>query len=217
MRAAIDALHARKLDGSNAPLSLKVRLGSDETLNASVGCPVNVSLEVDGAGRTITLSDFGFHVDGGRLCLHDVELTGGRSVPALVVLGEAAVANASHVRISNCATYTDLDEITANLFSALDYCNALQSAFAQIPGWLLPTVCGLVPAPAQQCCDPSKKGHKADLRLVVNLGAGMALHVAAACSARLSGSQLSGRVQVCYWTKGSCSWWRATSMEIRQQ
>jgi hypothetical protein len=38
----------------------------------------------DGAGRTITLSDFGFHVDDGRLCLHDVELTGGRNVPALV-------------------------------------------------------------------------------------------------------------------------------------
>ena len=181
VRAAIDVLHARKLNGSNAPLSLKVRLGSDETLNASVGVPVNVSLEVDGAGRTITLSDFGFQVEGGRLCLHDVELTGGRNVPALVVLGEAAVANASHVRISNCATYTDLDEINANFISALDACNVVQRAFAQIPSFALPTVCGLFPAYAQQCCDPSKRGPQADLRVSVNFGAGMmALLVAVA-------------------------------------
>ncbi len=173
VKAAIEALYARKLAGGTAPLSLKVRLQSDETLAASVNVSVNVSLELDGAGRTITLSDFGFHVDGGKLCLHDVELTGGRNVPALVVLGEATVANASHVRISKCATYTDLDEIGANLISALDLCNALKSAVAQIPGWLLPTFCGLLPAPTQQCCDPSKKGPKADLRVVANLGAGM--------------------------------------------
>jgi hypothetical protein len=152
-----------------------VRLHSDETLAAMVEVPKNVSLEVDAAGRTITLSDFGFHVDEGRLCLHDVELTGGRNVPALVVLGQTAEANASHVRISNCATYTDLYEVAANLISALDGCNALQDAFDKIPSLLLPTVCGLLPAPAQQCCDPSKMGPKVDFRYATNLGAGMAL------------------------------------------
>jgi hypothetical protein len=182
VRAAIDALYARTLTGKSAPLSLKVRLGSDEALAAMMKVPKDVSVEVDGAGRTITLSDFGFHVDDGKLCLHDVELTGGRNVPALVVLGEAAEANASHVRISNCATYTDFDEIAANLISALSACNTLKSAFDKIPSLLLPTVCGLLPAFAQQCCDPSKKGPQGDLRVVGNFGAGMALHVAAARS-----------------------------------
>jgi hypothetical protein len=224
VRAAIDVLHTRKLNGSNAPLSLKVRLGSDEALNASVGIPVNVSLEVDGAGRTITLSDFGFQVDGGRLCLHDVELTGGRNVPALVVLGQIAVANASHVRISNCATFTDLGEIAANLVSALDGCNPLKNAVAKIPSLLLPTFCDLFPPYAQQCCDPSKKGPKADLRVALNFVAGMAslgwVWRAHPLSIRpvgvlSSGCQLVRRVQVCYSTKGSCPWWRVTSMETR--
>jgi hypothetical protein len=181
VRAAIDALYARKLAGRTASLSLKVRLGSDETLAAMVGVPTGVSLELDGAGRTITLSDFGFQVDGGRLCLHDVELTSGRDVPALVVFGKAAVANASHVRISNCAMYTDLAEIAANLVSALDGCNLAKDALAKIPNLLLPIVCGSLPAFVQQCCDPSKQGPKADLRIAANFGAGMALHVAAAC------------------------------------
>jgi hypothetical protein len=174
MKNLTDALHARAVAGNTAPLSLKVTLGSEETLLALVNVSSKVSVEIDGAGHTITLSDFGFHVDGGMLCLHDVELTGGRSVPALVVLGKAAVANASHVRISNCATHTDLDEIAANFISAINGCNVLQSAFAKIPNLLLPTVCGLVPPYAQQCCDPSKKGPRADLRVAANLGAGMA-------------------------------------------
>jgi hypothetical protein len=206
-----------------------VRLGGDETLAAMVEVPMGVSVEIDGAGRTITLSDYGFHVNDGKLCLHDVELTGGRNVPALVVLGEATVANASHVRISNCATYTDLDEILGNLISALDGCGIVKDAFAKIPSLLLPTVCGFVPAYAKQCCDPSKKGPKADLRVVGNLGAGMAMQIATVCSlgfaARTdrvgligtlsSGCQLSGHVQVCCWTKGSYPWWRVTSTEIR--
>jgi hypothetical protein len=83
------------------------------------------SVEIDGAGRTITLLDFGFNVDDGRLCLHNVELTGGRNIPALVVLGQAAEVNASHVRISDCRTYTDLEELVVNLISALDACSTL--------------------------------------------------------------------------------------------
>jgi hypothetical protein len=38
----------------------------------------------------------------------------------LVVLGEAAVVDASHVRISHCETYTNVYEIVANIISALD-------------------------------------------------------------------------------------------------
>jgi hypothetical protein len=173
VRAAIDALYARKLTGSTAPLALKVRLGSDETLAAMMELPLNVSLELDGAGRTITLLDFGFHVNDGRLCLHDVELTGGRNVPALVVLGEAAETNASHVRISNCATRTDMPEVAANLISALDGCNFTKPAFDMIPSLVLQPVCRLLPAFAQQCCDPSKMGPKAEMLLIGNIGAGM--------------------------------------------
>jgi hypothetical protein len=175
MKDATDALQARTRAGNTASLSLKVRLGKDETLQWMVNVPTGVSVHIDGAGSTITLLDFGFHVDGGRLCLHDVELTGGRNVPALVVLGEAAVANASHVRISNCATYTDTTENFANLISALDLCTAADFAIKKIPDVLLPTVCKLLPVSLQQCCDVSKKpATQADLRLVSNMGAGTA-------------------------------------------
>ena len=103
-----DVLYARTAGN----LSLKVTLRSDETLLAIVNVSVGVSVEIDGAGRQITLSDFGFHVDNGRLCLHDVELTGGRNVPALVVLGHDADVNASHVRISNCMTHAATTNIS---------------------------------------------------------------------------------------------------------
>jgi hypothetical protein len=154
-----------------------VTLASDESLQAMVNMGTGVSVEIDGAGRTITLLDFGFHLDNGRLCLHDVELTGGRNVPALVVLGPTAEMNASHVRISNCATYTDLDEIFEGLVSALDACTAAKPALDEIPGFLLPTFCGVLPPTLQQCCDPSKKGPRVDLRLVGNFGAGTARDV----------------------------------------
>jgi hypothetical protein len=111
----MDVLHKRELAKITAPLSLKVALLMDEKLAAMVKVPANVSFEIDGVGRTITLSDYGFHVDGGTLCVHDVELTGGRNVPALVVLGEAAVVNASHVRISHCETYTNIYETFTKL------------------------------------------------------------------------------------------------------
>jgi hypothetical protein len=170
-----DALHARTVAGDTAPLSLKVTLGSDETLQALVHVSSKVSVEIDGAGRTITLLDFGFNVDDGRLCLHDVELTGGRNIPALVVLGQAAEVNASHVRISNCATYTDFEEILGNVVSALDACKTLQPAFDQIPNLVLPTVCNFFPTYFQQCCNPTKKPPiRVDLRLAMNLGAGTA-------------------------------------------
>jgi hypothetical protein len=213
MKSLTDALHARTLAGDTAPLSLKVTLGRDETLAALVNVSSNVSVEIDGAGRTITLLDFGFHVGDGRLCLHDVELTGGRSIPALVVLGQAAEVNASHVRISNCRTYTDFTELFANLVSVLDVCDPLQPVFANIPSLLLPTVCSFLPSFVQQCCDPTKKPpNTVDLRVALNLGAGTAF-----ASLRLpglvllrtpvregaiallsSGCRLFGRVQLCY-------------------
>jgi hypothetical protein len=180
MKDLTDTLHARTIAGGTSPLSLKVTLRSDETLPAMVNVwGTNVSVWVDGAGRTITLSDFGFHVDGGRLCLHDVELTGGRNVPALVVLGpsvgQAAEANLSHVRISNCETRTDLAEIGQNLISAINFCNVTKPALAQVPSPLLPIVCNLLPVYAQQCCDPSKApSSKADVRLLGNFGTGTA-------------------------------------------
>jgi hypothetical protein len=175
MKGLIDALQSRTVAGDFTQLSLKVTLGSDETLHALVNVSTDVSVEIDGAGRTITLSDFGFHLHNGMLCLHDVELTGGRNVPALVVLGQAAEVNASHVRISNCATHTDLDEVVAGLVSGIDLCRAGKTAFDTLPSLLLPAVCSLLPVPLRQCCDVSKKpAHRADLRLVGNMGAGAA-------------------------------------------
>jgi hypothetical protein len=141
--------------------------------------------------------DFGFHVDDGRLCLHDVELTGGRSIPALVVLGQAAEVNASHVRISDCRTYTDINELFANL----------------IPSLLLPTVCSYFPSFLQQCCEPTKKPpNRVDLRVALNLGAGTAFASLrlprlvllrtpvreGAIASFSSGCRLFGRVQLCY-------------------
>jgi hypothetical protein len=206
-----------------------VTLGSDETLLALVHVSANVSVEIDGAGRTITLLDFGFNVDKGRLCLHDVELTGGRNIPALVVLGQAAEVNASHVRISNCATYTNLEEILRNAVSALDACTLLQPAFANIPNLLLRTVCSYFPSFLQQCCDPAKEPpNRLDLRLALSLGTGTAC--AALRLARLvllrtpvrvgaigslsSACRLLGRVQLCYWTRASFSWCSVTSTEM---
>jgi hypothetical protein len=229
MKDLTDALHAWTVAGDAAPLSLKVTLGRDETLQALVNVSSKVSVEIDGAGRTITLLDFGFNVDNGKLCLHDVELTGGRNIPALVVLGQAAEVNASHVRISNCGTYADLEELVASLISALDACKTLQPAFDTIPGLLLPTVCDYVPKYLQQCCDPSKKPPKtADLRVAANLGAGTAC--ASPRLARLvllrapvrvgaigslsSGCRLFGRVQLCCWTRASFSWCSVTSTEM---
>jgi hypothetical protein len=222
-----DALHARTVANDTAPLALKVTLGSDETLQALVDVSSNVSVEIDGTGRTITLLDFGFNVDNGRLCLHDVELTGGRNVPALVVLGQAAEVNASHVRISNCETYTDLAEIIGNLISALDACKSLQPAFAGIPNALLPTVCNFAPGFLQQCCDPTKKPPKrVDLRVATNLGAGTAcasLRHARSVLLRTpvrvgaTGCRLFGRVQLCYWTRASLSWCSVTSTEMLRQ
>jgi hypothetical protein len=229
MKTLTDALHAKTVAKNTAPLSLKVTLGSDETLQALVHVSANVSVEIDGAGRTITLLDFGFNVDGGRLCLHDVELTGGRNVPALVVLGQAAEVNASHVRISNCATYTDLEEIYGNAISALDGCNTLQPAFAKIPNWLVPTVCNLFPSFLQQCCNPTKKPlNRLDLRVALSLGAGTArasLRLArlvllrppvrvGAIGSLSSGCRLFGRVQLCCWTRASYSWCSVTSTEM---
>jgi hypothetical protein len=222
-----DALHARTVANDTAPLALKVTLGSDETLQALVDVSSNVSVEIDGTGRTITLLDFGFNVDNGRLCLHDVELTGGRNVPALVVLGQAAEVNASHVRISNCETYTDLAEIIGNLISALDACKSLQPAFAEIPNALLPTVCNVAPDFLRQCCDPTKKPpNRVDLRVATNLGAGTAcasLRHARSVLLRTpvrvgaTGCRLFGRVQLCYWTRASLSWCSVTSTEMLRQ
>jgi hypothetical protein len=221
-----DALHARIVANDTAPLSLKVTLGNDETLQALVNVSAGVSVEIDGVGRTVTMLDLGFNVDNGRLCLHDLELTSGRNIPALVVLGQAAEVNASHVRISNCGTYTDLEEIVANLFSALDACKSLQPAFAMIPNWLLPTVCEHVPMFAQQCCDPTKKPpNTADLRLVFSLGAGTACASlrlvllrpparAGAIGSLSSGCRMFGRVQLWYWTRASFSWCAVTSTEM---
>ena len=171
MKDLADALRTRPAGGS---LSLKVTLRIDETLRVMVNVS-GIDVEIDGSGRTITLSDFGFHVDGGRLCLHDVELTGGRNVPALVVLGQNAEANLSHVRISDCATHTDLDEVYRDLISALDVCNYTKPAFDNIPSPVLRPVCRLLPAFAQQCCDPSKVlPSRADVRLLGTFGAGTA-------------------------------------------
>jgi hypothetical protein len=229
MKNVTDALHARTVAGDNAPLSLKVTLGSDETLQALVNVSANVSVEIDGAGRTITLLDFGFNVDNGRLCLHDVELTGGRNIPALVVLGQAAEVNASHVRISNCGIYADVQEAYRSFVSALDACTVLQPALANIPNWLLPTVCNLFPDFLQQCCDPTKKPpSRLDVRLAMNLGAGTAcasLRLArlvllrppvrvGAIGSLSSGCRLLGRVQLCCWTRASYSWCSVTSTEM---
>jgi hypothetical protein len=142
--------------------------------------PIGVSVSIDGAGRTVTLSDFGFKVEDGRLCLHNVELTGGRNVPALVVLGQSAEVNASHVRISNCATYTELYELGAGLISALDGCNPVKKFINAMPQLLVLTACSWLSEPAQQCCDPSKKPAKADVRFLGNFGAGTARVPAAA-------------------------------------
>ena len=224
-----NALHARTVAGNTTQLSLKVTLGSDETLQALLTVSSNVSVEIDGAGRTITLLDFGLHVDNGKLCLHDVELTGGRNLPALVVLGQAAEVNASHVRISDCRTYTDLAEIIGNLISALDSCKSLQPAFDKIPGLILPVVCNYVPSFLQQCCDPTKKPpSRVDLRVATNLGAGTAcaslwlrrllllrtpVRVGAIASLS-SGCRLLGCVQLCYSTRASFSWCSVTSTEM---
>jgi hypothetical protein len=185
----------------------------DETLRALVNVSSNVSVEIDGAGRTITLLDFGFHVGDGRLCLHDVELTGGRSIPALVVLGQAAEVNASHVRISDCQTYTDITELFANLVDALEICQILQPAFANIPNLLLPTVCSFFPSFLQQCCEPTKKPpNMVDLHVTLNLGAGTAFASLrlprlvllrtpvreGAIGSLSSGCRLFGRVQLWY-------------------
>jgi hypothetical protein len=231
IKALTDALHATT--EASAPLSLKVTLRSDESLQKMVNVTKGASVEIDGAGRTITLSNFGFHVDDGTLCLHDVELTGGREVPALVVLGEAGVANASHVRISDCRTNVTVDKIIANLLSALDGCNSFKPAFDYIrqssfvPSWLFSNVCGKFPRNLQQCCNTAQDP-KADLRVALNIAAGMA--VAFRCSppgrfcARVrlridrfaleGGCQLWG-VQLSCWRRGSCPWWRVTSTEIR--
>ena len=171
MKDLADALRTRPAGGN---LLLKVTLRIDETLRVMVNVS-GIDVEIDGAGRTITLSDFGFHVDGGRLCLHDVELTGGRNVPALVVLGQNAEANLSHVRISDCATHTDLDEVARDLISALEFCDVIKPGLNQIPSILLPVVCNSFPVYAQQCCDPSKVlPSRADVRLVGTFGAGTA-------------------------------------------
>jgi hypothetical protein len=172
-----------------------VTLRNDETLQKMVNVTNGVSVEIDGAGRTITLSDFGFHVDDGALCLHDVELTGGRSVPALVVLGEAAVANASHVRISNCMIKLTVDKVLANLLSALDGCNSFKPALDSIrqskfPGvsWLFSDICSHLDPIVQQCCNTTKDP-KADFRVALNIAAGMA--VAFRCSPQGSIGSLS--------------------------
>jgi hypothetical protein len=137
-----------------------------------VEVPVGVSVSIDGAGRRIVLSDFGFKVQNGRLCLHNVELTGGRNVPALIVLGQSAEVNASHVRISNCETYTELGELAAGLVSALDGCNPAKYFVNAVPQVVLATACSKLPTFFQQCCDPSKKLAKADVQLLGNFGAG---------------------------------------------
>jgi hypothetical protein len=229
MKNLTDALHARTVTGDAAPLSFRVTLGGDETLQALVNVSSNVSVEIDGAGRTITLLDFGFHVDNGRLCLHDVELTGGRNIPALVVLGQAAEVNASHVRISNCGTFTDVEEILGNLVSASEGCTLLQPAFDTIPNLLLPTVCNFVPKSFQQCCDPTKQPpNRADLRVAINVGAGTACAVLrlarlvllrppvreGAIGSLSSGCRLFGRVQLCYSTRASFPWCSVTSTAI---
>ena len=174
MGGVTDALHAWKRKGGSVALSLnlKVTLGRDDLLKAMVEVPVGVSVSIDGAGRRIVLSDFGFKVQNGRLCLHNVELTGGRNVPALIVLGQSAEVNASHVRISNCETYTELGELGAGLVSALDGCNPAKYFIDAVPQVVLATACRTLPPFLQQCCDPSKKLAKADVQLLGNFGAG---------------------------------------------
>jgi hypothetical protein len=171
MKSLTDALHARTVAGDAAPLALKVTLRSDETLQALVNVPSNVSVEIDGMGRTITLLDSGFQVDDGRLCLHDVELTGGRNVPALIVLGQAAEVNTSHVRISDCSTRLNLEEVAGNIVGAFKLCKPFGN-FSQNP--LAKTVCSLLPRIVQQCCDEAKasRSKMADVRLVGSSGAG---------------------------------------------
>jgi hypothetical protein len=93
----------------------------------------------------------------------------------LVVLGQDAEANLSHVRISNCATHTDLEEVGQDVISALKLCDVFKSAVDSIPSIVLPTVCKLFPEFTQQCCDPSKvRASRADVSLVGAFGAGTA-------------------------------------------
>ena len=135
--AALQALHAANL--ANRSASVMVTLRRDETLTAMVSLRSVDQLRIDGGGHKLHLSDFGFVVNGGQLCLHDVELTGGRNVPALVVLDATANVNTSHTRISYCMTRLDLTEIGTDAVSALDVCTGVKSFVDAIPAalWLL--------------------------------------------------------------------------------
>ena len=155
-----------------------VTLRSDETLTAMVSLRSVDQLRIDGGGHKLYLSDFGFVVNGGQpeLCLHDVELTGGKNVPALVVLDATANVNTSHTRISYCMTRLDLTEIGTDAVSALDVCTGMKSFVDAIPAALMALACPNLPAPVRQCCDPSKRPPtKANPILLSNLATGMLL------------------------------------------
>jgi hypothetical protein len=170
--AALQALHAAKL--ANRSASVMVTLRSDETLTAMVSLRSVDQLRIDGGGHKLYLSDFGFVVNGGQLCLHDVELTGGRNVPALVVLDATANVNTSHTRISYCTTRSDLTEIGTNTLSALDVCTGVKSFVDVIPTVVMSLACPNLPATVQQCCDPRKRPPtKANPILISNLATGM--------------------------------------------
>jgi hypothetical protein len=169
---ALQALHAAKLENRSA--SVMVTLRSDETLTAMVSLRSVDQLRIDGGGHKLYLSDFGLVVNGGQLCLHDVELTGGRNVPALVVLDATANVNTSHTRISYCTTRIGLTEIGRDAASALDVCTGAKSFFDTIPAAAMSLACPKLPEPFQQCCDPSKRPTtKANPILVSNLATGM--------------------------------------------
>ena len=111
MTSLSEAASILKVASVSGRIAVRIVLQSDEALRETFIVGSNASVEVIGAGHVIRMDTFGIRVEDGRLCLHDVELTGATRITALLILGASSVVNMSHSAISHCTMEVPSDRV----------------------------------------------------------------------------------------------------------
>jgi hypothetical protein len=150
-----EAASILKVASVSGRIAVRIVLQSDEALRETFIVGSNASVELIGAGHVIRMDTFGIRVEDGRLCLHDVELTGATRITALLILGASSVVNMSHSAISHCTMEVPSDRVMTEVVEALDVCGMIRDFVTGFKSAMFNVLCSQMPVYVQQCCDPS--------------------------------------------------------------
>jgi hypothetical protein len=126
----------------------------------------------------IRMDTFGIRVEDGKLCLHDVELTGATKISALLILGTSSAVNVSYSAVSHCSMEVPSDRVMAEVTEALDVCGMMGDLLSATKMAAFQLFCSQVPVYMQQCCDPSMaKQYGSDSRFFGKFAPGTCPHV----------------------------------------